>query len=55
MDLSGLPYKPRGELLFRMDTPSMGLKGKGGLMANLFVQIGDCQKQLQHIGAQYII
>ncbi len=47
LDLSGFPDKERGRLVFRMDTPSSDLEGKGSLTANLLIQIGDRQKQLQ--------
>jgi hypothetical protein len=47
LDLSGLSNKKRGRLVFRMDTPPADLEGKRSLMADLLVQIGDCQKQLK--------
>jgi hypothetical protein len=47
LDPSGLSDKWRGRPAFRMNTPSMRLAAQGSVVANFFVQIGHCQKELQ--------
>jgi|HubBroStandDraft_2_1064218.scaffolds.fasta_scaffold677261_2 hypothetical protein len=55
LDPRGHRNKPEGEEVFRKDTPSMDLEAERGLVADLLVQIGDRQEQLQQIRAHLIV
>jgi hypothetical protein len=47
LDPNERPHNRRGKHGFRVDTPGKGLEGQRGFVANMLVQIGDRQEQLQ--------
>ena len=54
VDRTGISDKQRRRKAFRGETPPALLISKQALMANAFIQVGNCQEELQEVRTQFI-